>query len=417
MKIAVIQRQGSVGGWRWISGVFGAIKQFYPDIEISVYCEKNVALPEKTLLFLKDNNINVNFILLPKMLDEFKFKNKFKNKFINNLCNNFRKQKFTTKQNEITNNLIKLINKEFDIVFCSWPYTMEPIKFNIPSFFIPHDFIFTHFFGLHVGNAYNQKLYLKTRNILNKYLCNAYIPCVSSNYIANELRRTFPEFKKEVHVVPLAMMNRLENISETDKNKIMDKFEIYNEYILLITNDMHHKNMEEALTAYYYVKKKYSNLKMIIVGFGTEDIKVQMNSPFYGDHVLDDGNWDVKGVGLVSEEELVAILKNAKLLLNVSLCEAACGSGLDAWQLGIPTAISEIPPYIEQVEFLGVKTEFFNPKNSETIAESILRILDNPDYAKKNAEISRKALHMYTSKDVAEKYINIFKKHIKKENL
>ena len=410
MKIAVIHDSGSVGSWRWVSSVFGAIKKYYPETKITVFYKKNSALPEGVLKSLS----NANLIIKSVNLSNLKLsKSKITHiKFIDNCLYALIKPIYRCFSKAQLTFLKKQISK-YDIVFNSWFYSLDALKFETNCFFIPHDFIFTHFFGLHCGNVYSSKFFTDTRTRLEKYLSYGYVPCVATNYIKHELKKTFPEYTGTIHQIEVIPENGMRPLNDAECATILKKFDIETDYILMPTNNMPHKNMEEGMTAYYYVKQKYPHLKMIIIGFGTDGIRVQMNLPYYADHVSAGEAYDIKSLGLVSDFELNALLLKAKLVLNVSLCEAACGSGLDAWYLGVPTAISDIPPYTEQVETLGVKTEFFNPKNSESIAAAILKLLDNPEQAKENARISYNAVRTkYTAKDMADAYMKVFENTI-----
>ncbi len=406
MKIAVILNSGSVGGWRWAYSVFSILKKFYEDNEITIFYKKNNALPSDILKKIQQCNITI--VEIPEL--EFIRRKFFRIKIIDNIINHIRKNKGKKNYKKLKQS----INENFDIAYNVWPYGCEPIKLDIPSFFIPHDFIFTHFFGFHVGNIYNYNWFKSTRDSLKKFLDYGYVPCVTSNFIKSEFYNTFPEYNGKIHKVMTLLNNDTTRLPAAKCLKILNKFNIKNEYILYPTNNMHHKNMEEAMTAYYYVKQKYPNLKMIIIGCGTEGVCVKMNSPYYADHIDNDKDYDIKSLGLVSDEELQALMIKSKLVLNTSLCEAACGSGVDAWSLGVPTAISDIPCYREQVEIYGVKTEFFDPKNSKDIASAILRILDNPKQALDNAQKSKEALNsVYTQKDMADNYMSVFKKYVR----
>ena len=414
MKIAVIHNGGSVGCWRWLKWAFAPIKKHFKDTEICVFCNKNFTCPNEIL----EDLTNLGLIMYPLCFSNtdkiFRCKNKFKSKIINDKYNKFRKWLFDKKYNTDYLKQLQKVN-ECDIAFYTWPYDMSPFELNIPSCFIPHDFIFTHFFGLHFGNVYNKEFFFSIKALIKKYLENGSVPCVSSQYIADEFKRTFPDYNGEINVIHLAPQDKDSNINDNAIQEVLKKFDLLNKnFIFYPTNDMLHKNMEAVLAAYYYVKQQYPDIKLIIIGYGTDGIRAKMNSPFYADHVMENDDYDIKSLGLVSESELVALMKSAKLLVNASLCEAACGSGADAWELGCPTAISAIPPYIEQVDFLGVKTEFFNPKNSEDIAKAMLRLLDNPEIAQRNAQISQNAVKSYNDFNVAEKYLKVFQEVIER---
>lgn len=407
MKIAVIHNSGSVGSWRWVCAVFGAIKKYYPETEITVFYKEGLGCPADMLSVMQGLGLS--------LCGKFSFEGgsvfqKYTGiRLIDKPLNIAREAKAKRLEEEKLNTL-----NSFDIVFNSWPFTTKVDKLKVPYLFIPHDFIFTHYFGHHVGNAYNRPWWQSIKKLLKKYLEYGCIPCVTTNYIGDELRRTVPEYTGPIHQVLIVPSDNMKAQSPDVVAKVMKKFDIDYEYILLATNDMHHKNSQAALTAYYYVKQKYPNLKMVIIGYGTDGVRVKMNCPYYADHVEDDEDYDIQSLGMVTDLELNALIQNAKVLLNVSLCEAGCGSGQDAWVLGTPTAISDIPPYKEQVATLGVKTEFFNPKNSEDIAAALLRLLDNPRRAKANAKASQKALQtQYTEKDMADKYMAVFQKYVK----
>ena len=133
------------------------------------------------------------------------------------------------------------------------------------------------------------------------------------------------------------------------------------------------------------------------------------------DHTLDDTDWDVKGIGLISDDDFSALMQGAKMCINASLCEAGAGSGLDAWSIGTPMVMSNIPAFKDQLNFLGVRAELFEPRESRDIARAINKLLDNPKLAKENAKISKQAMNKYSWNIVAKEYINVFEKYVSKK--
>lgn len=412
MKIAVINQDASTGGWNYVYFLLENIKKYYPEIEITLFWETIGSCPFN----IEEDfaKIKVKSIRFPFSLQNVEYKNKFNIKLLNDIYHKYKLNKIKKKMNWKKtqsldfNNLKRELNK-FNFVFFSWPYgNVRALDLNIPVFFIVHDFIFTHFFGLHNGNSYNKDWYKQTKNNLKQFIDKNGIAIASTQYVAEEFKKTFPDYKREIPVILLSNLNNYEKLAEEKCTEILEKFDIKDDYILFATNDSHHKNMGQVLGTYYHIKQKYPNIKMIITGYKTEGIRVVCNSPFYCDHVEENEPYNIKSLGLINNEEFAAIIQKTKVLINASLCEAGCGSGLDAWTFGVPTAISSIPPYLEQVEKLGVKTEFFNPRNSEDIAKAVIKLLDNPEFAKENARISKEALSKYTWKDVAKQYAEVF---------
>ena len=400
MKILIINNGSSLGGWRWLRYVVVAIKTHYPETQIQLFLNNNITSVVNNDDYFTKHGIKIFKLISPPSPKKRSIVSKA-----------FMQVKFFIRNKFFIKKTAQLIN-ESDLVFFTWNYTNNELisKINVPIFYIQHDFIFSHFFGLHCGNNYNKLWYNYFKNNVKQMIEKNATFIGSSQHVMNELKRLFPEYKKDDNVVYIAGLND-KDVSEGQKIDLLKKLEINFDYCLYCTNDMHHKNMQAVLGAFYYVKQKYPNIKLIITGHGTNGIRVQVNCPHYCDHIEDENpNFDIKSLGLVSDEELLALMKGAKMLVNCSLDEAACGSGLDAWQMGCPTAISNIPCYLQQVEHLGVKTEFFNPKNCEDIANKMLFLLDNPEIAKQNAQDSKLALEKYTSKDVADEYMKIFEK-------
>lgn len=405
MKLGIVNQHASTGGWKYLTLLLKGFKQSSPNTEITVFYVEFIDAEE---YFEAIKNLGIKLVKISPVKG-FVHKKKSKNKKLNDYINKIRK--FLININYVKNHKI-INNSNLDVLFYAWPYNCSYYNVNIPSFFIPHDFIFTHFFGFHSGHAYTRNAWLKQREQLQDFADNAH-PIVSSPYIAEEFKRTFPKFTKDISVVNLSSFNDAQRCSENACLETLQKYDIKDEYILYANNWALHKNMQPVIGAYYLAKQKYPNLKLIITGYGTKGIYCQCNTPYYLDHVDDNKPYDVKSLGLISDDDLVKIMQSAKMVINSSLCEAGSGSALDAWHLGTPVVMSEIEPFKQQLDFLGTKAELFNPRDSSDIAAAILRIMDNPELAESNVKISKEALDKYTWQDVAKRYLAIFEKVLK----
>ena len=409
MRIGIIHQTSSVGGFRYLYNLVLGIKKYDKNIDITIF----TVLKDGSLTFefnnLKENGIKIKILSEEYFYSKiFKEKNKFKNKILNNIFNNIRKKIFLKKRKSYQN----FINQnEFDLFFYSWPYEIYCIESNKPIFFIPHDFIYTHSFGYDGVNLYNQKNFLKHITYHKDFISKNAIPIVSSHYIKDEFNKNFPNYKNEPNVVYLSTLNDYDKATKKEVDDFLRKINIKNDYILFASNNMPHKNLTNLLGAWYYIKQKFPNLKLIISGYGNNNIKLNVNSPYYADHTEEE-NCDVKSTGLLNDKEFSFLLQGAKIVINPSLCEAGNGSGLDAWKLGVPVAMSDIPAFKNQIDNIGVKAELFDPKNSKDIARAVIYLLENPDIANENVKISQEKINNYSWERVAEQYINIFKKHL-----
>lgn len=403
MKLAIVHLEASTGGWAYVYNLIRAMKVLDKTLEITILTNEIQSTNIEYLSLLKDMDVN---IINSKIKSYYKFqeKRKCKNNFLNLIINKFRKHIYDSNQKP-TKKVIKMFEDQ-DVVFYSWPYGILPFNINKKTYFIPHDFIYTHCFS-------SRSVY--TKNMVedifkyHKEFLKVATPIVSSDFIAKELKTTFSEYQGKINVVYLPSLSDLKENSKIDKDIILKKYGINGDYILSANNIEVHKNLGQIVSAMYYVKQKYPNIKLVLTGYGTEDFSGIIDSPLYFNWISKTENSDVIGLGVLNNEEFSVILENAKILVTTSLCEAGSGSGLDAWSKGVPVVMSDIEAFRNQVDFLGTKAEFCNPRNNEDIAGAILQLLDNPGYAKEQGFISKHAMERYSWCDVARKYLEIFK--------
>lgn len=79
-----------------------------------------------------------------------------------------------------------------DVVHFAWPYDILPVPLAVPMTFIPHDFIHVHEFGVF---TYSQLAWQFTTDGLRSWLAAA-TPIVSSDFVAAELSRAFPDHRQ-----------------------------------------------------------------------------------------------------------------------------------------------------------------------------------------------------------------------------
>ena len=403
MKLAVVHLEASTGGWAYIYNLIRAMKDIDKMLEITLLTNSIYATKNEYISLLKNMDIKIINSKI-KSYYKFKLKKKCKNNFINSIINKVRKHIYDSKQKP-TKKLINIL-KEQDIVFYSWPYGIMPFNIDKKTYFIPHDFIYTHCFSSR--SVYTKNMVEDIFKYHKEFLKLA-TPIVSSDFIAKELKTTFPEYKENINIVYLPSLSNLKQEYNLEKNNILKKYGIDGDYILSANNMEVHKNLGQIVSAMYYVKQKYPNIKLVLTGYGTEDFNGIIDSPLYFNWLDATENRDVVGLGVVNNEDFSVILENAKILVTTSLCEAGSGSALDAWSMGVPVVMSDIEAFRNQVKFLGTTAEFCNPRNNEDVARGILKLLDNPEKSKEQGLISKNAMERYNWHDVGKKYLEIFK--------
>lgn len=405
MKIAIINQVSSTGGWKYLYFLAQGIKTIDNAHEITVFYRSLESLPSQILQQLA--TLNVQLVKLKPRDFKYEPKRKFKNNMANKVYNSIRETKLTLKRigyPSITQQL-----NQCDVVHYAWPYNIEPFKTTTPSFFIPHDFIYSHFMGTQV---YTLKEAHRIKQGHEQFLSVAK-PIVSTPFIAKELQQVFPQYSEQISVVYLSHFNEFTPLDTETVKEQLKNYQITDDYILYANNISPHKNLGQVIGAYYYVKQHHPNLKLIITGYATDGLQGTVNCPYYVDWLTaTDYAYDVKSFGLLEDEAFYTLMQGAKMIINPSLCEAGNGSGLDAWQLGVPMVMSDIPAFQNQLDYLGVKAELFEPRESKDIARAILHLLDNPEIAQENARVSQEAMSRYTWEAVAKQYLAIFEKGI-----
>jgi glycogen(starch) synthase len=117
---------------------------------------------------------------------------------------------------------------------------------------------------------------------------------------------------------------------------------------------------------------------------------------------------NVLGLGYVSNPDMDALIACADVVVSSSLYEAGNGPGLDAWGLGVPVAMSDIPVFREHLDVQGVEAALFDPRSPTAIAGAIRSILEDPAAARMRAERSKQAIETSSTwTDTASEYLNV----------
>ena len=409
MDIGIVCQKASTGGWRYALMLACALKRQSSRSRVTVHCRAR-RLPPGGLATLQSAGVEVARLPRPPMpCSPWPIKPK---RFVGlkavDKGFNVLRQRWKEATREHRSHSLARSLAHHDVVHFAWPYDLDPPPLTVPMSFIPHDFIYTHEFG--VAN-YQQRAWLATRHAHERWLASA-TPIVSSDFIAGELRRTFPNYQGSVDVVYLSSLNPMPEtgIAPAVVEEVRRRFELPARFMLCPNNVMPHKNLASAIAALWHVRQAGDDVKLIVCGVETEGIRATVASPLYADRTDSQTDWDMRGLGLVSDADVLALMRAAALVINPSLCEAGSGSGLDAWGCGCPVALSDIPAFRDQVRFLGTRAEFFDPHDPRDIARTVCRMLADSERLARDAEESRAAIARYGWNEVATRYHAVFER-------
>jgi len=404
MRIAVIDHVGNPGGGSRVArALLPALKKVRPGTSITFFGNPHSIKREKQDEIFKANGIAFH----PLSSTKLGGKDLFNIRGSRHVMSLFQR-KFAGTLSSVSFYLSGAVHKElealvtdYDIAFFIWPFHLKCPELNCPMAGIFHDFNYKYFFSGQVMVPWVLELLNKEMPI---WLSRA-TPIVSTEFMRGELQKFYPAFGHKTKVVPVAPTSHMSAVDKVAAEEIVKKRGITQNYILCPTNIGSHKNTGPLLAAFAQLKKKHSDLLLVFTGLGTEVIDgracavgVEMGCE----------PKDVYGLGYVSNEEIDALIQCATAVVNPSLYEGGNVPGFDAWERGVPVAMSDIPPFQEHVSVHGAHAEFFNPRSPEEIAAAIERILCDPEQMKQKALQSKEAISHFTWERAAEGYLNIF---------
>jgi glycosyltransferase involved in cell wall biosynthesis len=414
MKIAVIDHIGNFGGAsRVVRALLPALKRSRKDSSIVYYGNPFSIRREGLASELADSSIEIRKL---KSLFAETIANVFLSKLIPdvNVSSAIRMMQYQLGGSTrflpsvlagAVHKEVETISRNYDLLFFPWPFFMKCPITPCPIVGIFHDLNFKYFFGSPVMSS-RQIGRLNTE--FDLWLKRA-VPVVSSNFMADELRKFYPSCSHGVKVVHLAPPNAVSSLTPDAARAIVKRMGIEGPYILYPTNNSVHKNLGTLIASIELLHTMGHRVTLILTGHGTE--MATGKATFLGVQ-RETENPNVIGLGYVSNARVDALLQCAQAVVTASLYEAGNGPGLEAWAKGIPVAMSNIPAYVEHMKVQGVRAELFDPRSPSDIADKISNILLNPQRARADALLSQKALEGLTWSNVAEKYHSIFEEAV-----
>lgn len=305
----------------------------------------------------------------------------------------------------------------YDVVYLAWPYYIEPLDVSAPVVATFHDFNFKHDFG----NFTDEMLQSVQRDTLN-WLESPVQPVSSTPFIAEELHRFYPTHRREPRVVFLSTF-AVHEPTPAEVASTLSKHAIPADYLVCPSNTSPHKNLAGLFRALGKLKREGRGVPLVLTGFGTDDLirlsagnrelRAMYASTFQlHDIRLEEGlelGSDVIPLGFVSDLEMDALIRGALAVVAPSRYEAGSGPALDAWKLGTLVISSNIPPVLQQIDFLKTSAYLFDPDKPVEMASAIDSALADPDTAKRMVSESLSAMAAYTWVDVARRYLDVFR--------
>jgi glycosyltransferase involved in cell wall biosynthesis len=233
-----------------------------------------------------------------------------------------------------------------------------------------------------------------------------------------DIKRFFRENDEKIAVIPIDCDKIFkEKISQDKKAEVLASFGLEEDkYIFYVGGFDVRKNVDALIRAYgiLYTRqsKKIEMPRLILAGsFHSNLVPLVTDIPNVAEEVMQKNGIPrgyIESIGFVSQADLPIVYAGAKLFCYPSLYEGFGLPVLEAMNVACPVVtsnISSIPEIVSEEDAILV-----DPKNDEKIAEGMLSLLVNDDFAKAKAENAKQKATEFSWEETTKKIMNLLKK-------
>lgn len=282
--------------------------------------------------------------------------------------------------------LPKILNR-LNVDLVHFPHFNTPIFYNKKFVVTIHDLIHQHFqmkrVTTHGPFIYKIKQFGYGK-IFGSAVSKSQKIITVSGFVKNQLQKNWPKSRGKILVTPEAVDDKILSIVKflygVKQEQILKKLNVKQPFIFYIGNAHPHKNIKGLIKAFLKLRKNYQYLTLVLAGgehYFWEQIKKEFQDK------------DVKYVGHISDEQMVALYKSAKVFVLPSFEEGFGIPVLEAMACSCPVAASNVASI---PEVGGKAAVYFNPKDIEDMAEKITLVLNNEKLRK---DLINKGLKRY----------------------
>ncbi len=247
--------------------------------------------------------------------------------------------------------------------------------FNVPIFFqgkyvvTIHDLIHQHF-QMKRSTTLNPLIYtikiMGYKKVFQSALSKSLQIITPSKYVKNLLISEWQVKAEKINVTYEGVDSSLQRItknSQLESKKILEKFDIKNDYIFYIGNAHPHKNVEGLVKAFFNLKKANPNLQLVLSG---------ADHYFWQRIKTDYSSQGIIFTGYVTDEELAVLYSAAQLFVMPSFEEGFGIPLLEAFAHGTPV-VSSFAGALPEIG--GDAALYFDPNNVNDMIAKIQKIL------------------------------------------
>jgi len=229
---------------------------------------------------------------------------------------------------------------------------------------------------------------------------------VSFNHVKEDIIKYFGINEDEISVCPPPFAESwFLSKKETSWNELSTKHSLNKNYLLYPAATWKHKNHIGLLGALKKLVDEGIEINLVCTGNKTA---YYQNIKSVIDELELPGN--VNFLGIVSEEDLIGLYKNASLVVVPTLYEAGSGPLYEAMRYKVPVICSNVtslPETMREREFI------FDPNNLDEMKEKIALGLTDEDFRKRNLDNSEQRMNIFNKTDYSRPFIEAYKRTVK----
>lgn len=208
-------------------------------------------------------------------------------------------------------------------------------------------------------------------------------------------------YKGKSHLLPLGVDTK-KFTPETPINNIRNKYKIKGFFLLFVGSIIERKGVKPLVEAMVLLKKRNDNFKLLIVGSGNLEHRLQLmiNQNGLKNHV--------ELTGPIPNEELPPFFSSADIFVLPSFSEGFPLVVMEAISSGTVPVVSDLSVFADN-ENRDILFNLVKAGNAENIAQVLVKLMDNPDEIKKRKDSLRKfAIENYEVTIIAERYARVY---------
>lgn len=223
-----------------------------------------------------------------------------------------------------------------------------------------------------------------------------------SNYVKNDLVNSWQVESNKIEVTPEAVEENILDIAKKIKqSEIKDTLEHYKvrqPFIFYIGNAHPHKNIEGLIKTFLNLRKKYQYLQLVLGG----------HDHYFWQRIKKEYQYqDIVYVGQITDREMVAFYKGAKVYVFPSFEEGFGIPLLEAFSCNTPVASSN---KASLTEVGGEAALYFDPNNLEDMEQKIESLLNQEKLRKELITKGEKRYKQFSWDKMAKQTLQLYTK-------